>query len=160
MHNITVICVGKLKEKYLKDAIAEYEKRLTSFCRFSVIEVDEEKLPDNYSDSNIKAVIEKEGTKIATKIPNGAYVVSLCIEGKQFSSVEFSDIIRSSAVNGYSNVVFIIGGSYGLADEIKKQSNIKLSFSKMTFPHQLFRVMLIEQIYRSFQIINGGKYHK
>ena len=160
MQNIYIAAVGKLKEKYLRDAFAEYEKRLSAFCRFRVIEIDEERLPDKPSEAEIKNGIEKEADRILKKIPENRFLVSLCVEGGQMSSEEFADTVKKSAVDGFSNLVFVIGGSFGLSDRIKKQSQKRLSFSKMTFPHQLFRVKLSEQIYRAEQIINGGKYHK
>lgn len=160
MQNIYIAAVGKLKEKYLRDAFAEYEKRLSAFCRFRVIEIDEERLPDKPSEAEIKNGIEKEADRILKKIPENRFLVSLCVEGGHMSSEEFADTVKKSAVDGFSNLVFVIGGSFGLSDRIKKQSQKRLSFSKMTFPHQLFRVMLSEQIYRAEQIINGGKYHK
>ena len=160
MQNVYIIAVGKLKEKYLRDAFAEYQKRLTSFCRLIVIEIDEERLPDNPSAAVIAAGIEKEGQKILKKIPSGSFVVSLCIEGRQMTSEDFSRMIEQSGVSGFSDVVFVIGGSFGLSNDIKNISKCKLSFSKMTFPHQLFRIMLAEQIYRGYQIAIGGKYHK
>lgn len=160
MQNVYIIAVGRLKEKYLRDAFAEYQKRLTSFCRLTVIEIDEERLPDNPSEAVIAAGIEKEGQKILKKIPSGSFVVSLCIEGQQMTSEDFSRMIEQSGVSGFSDVVFVIGGSFGLSKDIKNISKYRLSFSKMTFPHQLFRIMLAEQIYRGYQIAIGGKYHK
>ena len=160
MQNVYIIAVGRLKEKYLRDAFAEYQKRLTSFCRLTVIEIDEERLPDNPSEAVIAAGIEKEGQKILKKIPTGSFVVSLCIEGQQMSSEDFSRMIEQSGVSGFSDVVFVIGGSFRLSKDIKNISKYRLSFSKMTFPHQLFRIMLAEQIYRGYQIAIGGKYHK
>lgn len=160
MQNVYIIAVGRLKEKYLRDAFAEYQKRLTPFCRLTVIEIDEERLPDNPSEAVIAAGIEKEGQKILKKIPSGSFVVSLCIEGQQMTSEDFSRMIEQSGVSGFSDVVFVIGGSFGLSKDIKNISKYRLSFSKMTFPHQLFRIMLAEQIYRGYQIAIGGKYHK
>lgn len=160
MLNVNIICVGKLKEKYWTQAVAEYEKRLKSFCKFKVIEVDEEKIPDNPSDSHILNTLEKEGKRIIKNIGKGAKVIPLCIEGKILSSPELANILDDTAVNGISEIDFIIGGSWGLSDEVKALAGFKLSMSKMTFPHQLARVMLCEQIYRGFQISSGGKYHK
>lgn len=160
MLNITLICVGNLKDKYWKDACAEYAKRMKSLCNFSVIEVDEERAPENMSKTNIENIVAKEGKRIAAKIPSGAKIVSMCIEGKQKSSEEFALELENFAVNGFGNIVFIIGGSWGLSPEIKAMSDIRMSMSKMTFPHRLARVMLCEQIYRAFQIIHNGKYHK
>mgnify|MGYP000950459270 CR=1 FL=1 len=151
--------MGKLKEKYLRDAFAEYEKRLSAFCRFRVIEIDEERLPDKPSEAEIKNGIEKEADRILKKIPENRFLVSLCVEGKMLSSEELAGEIHA-ADNSGTPFTFIIGSSHGLAEQVKRAADIRLSFSKMTFPHQLFRVMLSEQIYRAEQIINGGKYHK
>ncbi len=160
MLTVNIICIGKLKESYLKEAIAEYSKRLSAFCKFSIIELSEYKLPDNPSESEISICLEKEGQSILSKIPKDSFVIPMCIEGKQFSSPELSKEIENISLSGKSSVSFIIGGSYGLSDEVKSQGKIKLSMSKMTFPHQLARVMLAEQIYRAFQISSNGKYHK
>mgnify|MGYP003308927621 CR=1 FL=1 len=160
MLNVNIICIGKLKEKYLRDAVSEYEKRLTAFCKLNIIELGEYALPDNPSPADINRGLEKEGEQILSKISNGAYVYAMCIEGKQRSSTELSAEIDRLAVEGNSNITFIIGGSYGLSDAVKQRANMKLSMSEMTFPHQLARVMLLEQIYRSFQISIGGPYHK
>lgn len=160
MQHIQIICVGGLKERYLKEACAEYDKRLTAFCNFTIMEVGEERLPDNPSDAQIAVTLEKEGEKILSKIPKGASVVALCIEGKKLSSEKLADFIADTAVNGVSHLVFIIGGSWGLSPAVKQRAVLRLSMSDMTFPHQLARVMLCEQIYRAFQINSGGKYHK
>lgn len=160
MLNVTLICIGKLKEKYLADACAEYQKRLTTLCRLNIIELAPERLSDTPSEKEIKNALISEGRKIIEKIPQGAYVFTLCIEGKQLSSDELSREITSLAVSGSSNLVFIIGGSFGLSDEVKARSRQRLSMSKMTFPHQLARVMLLEQLYRAMQINLGTKYHK
>lgn len=160
MVKVTVLCVGKLKEEYWRNACAEYFKRMKRFADFSVIEVDEEKLPDNPSPAQINNTILREGKRIISKIPSGSVTVAMCIEGKPYSSEELAKSIYNTAAHDSGNTVFIIGGSYGLSDEVKKLAKIKMSMSKMTFPHQLARVMLCEQIYRAFQINNGGKYHK
>lgn len=160
MLNISIICVGKLKEKFWTEACNEYSKRLKGFCNFSVSEVDEEKLPDNPSRTQIQNTLEKEGQRIISKIPKNAKVISMCIEGKQRSSEKLAKELSGMAVNGASSIVFVIGGSWGLSDEVKNMSFIRLSMSEMTFPHQLARVMLCEQIYRAFQINANGKYHK
>lgn len=160
MLNITIICVGKLKENYWRDACTEYAKRLRAFCDFKIIEVDEEKISDKPSISQIQTTITQEGKRIISKIPANAKIISMCIEGKQRSSVKLAKEISDIAVNGYSNIAFIIGGSWGISEEVKSLSHIRLSMSEMTFPHQLARVMLFEQIYRAFQISIGGKYHK
>ena len=160
MIGITVICVGKLKEKYLRDACAEYSKRLGAYCKLNIIELTPHRLPDNPSENEIAAALEAEGREILTKIPNGAMVYAMCIEGGQMPSEQLAKRISECSVQGCSNVVFIIGGSFGLDVEIKRKADFKLSMSEMTFPHQLARVMLLEQIYRAFQISSGGKYHK
>ena len=160
MLNITIIAVGKLKEQYLRDASAEYQKRLSAFCKLSIIEIPPEKLSDNPSAKEIENALNNEAKKIIEKIPKGAKVYSMCIEGKQRSSEELSAEIENLAVEGASNIVFIIGGSFGLSDEVKKLSAFRLSMSKMTFPHQIARIMLLEQIYRAMQISIGTKYHK
>ena len=160
MLNINIICVGKLKEKFWTDACNEYAKRLKGFCSFSITEVDEEKLPDTPSPAQIQNTLEKEGQRIIAKIPKNAKVISMCIEGKQKTSEKFSQEISDMALNGTSTVALIIGGSWGLSDSVKNLSSMRLSMSEMTFPHQLARVMLCEQIYRAFQIASNGKYHK
>jgi len=160
MLSVNIICVGKLKEKYWTMAVAEYEKRLKLFCRFKIIEVDEEKLPERPNQSQIDNTLYKEGKRIIKNIGKGAEVVALCIEGKIISSPELAGVFENTALSGVSEVDFIIGGSWGLSDEVKDMASMRLSMSKMTFPHQLARVMLCEQIYRGFQISTGGKYHK
>ena len=160
MMNISIICVGKLKEKFWTDACSEYAKRLKGFCNFSIIEVDEEKIPDTPSPAQIQNTLEKEGQRIISKIPKNAKIISMCIEGKQRTSPKFAKEIFDSALGGESTLAFIIGGSWGLSDSVKNLSAIRLSVSEMTFPHQLARVMLCEQIYRAFQINSNGKYHK
>ena len=158
--NIIVIAVGKIKEKFYVQAIAEYTKRLSRYCNLTTIEVPDEKAPENLSNADMLNIINKEGKKIIARIPPGATVITLEIEGKQMTSVDFSKEIESFALKGQSQLCFIIGGSLGLSQEIKNISQLKLSFSKMTFPHQLFRVMLLEQIYRGFRILKNEPYHK
>ena len=160
MQNITLICVGKLKEKYLRDACDEYSKRLNAFCKLNIVELNPHRLPENPSAGEIAVALESEAKDILAKSPNSAKVFAMCIEGKQMSSEKMASVIDMSGVQGYNNLVFIIGGSHGLSDQVKSRAEVKLSMSEMTFPHQLARVMLLEQIYRSYQIINGGKYHK
>ena len=160
MLTVTLITVGKIKEKYFTDAIAEYSKRLSRYCKLNIIELKDEPTPDNPSNREKDAVLKKEGDRIAEKISKSAYVVALCIEGKMRDSVEFSKLIEQTAADGNSEIVFIVGGSLGIHDEIKRRADLKLSFSEMTFPHQLMRVVLLEQIYRAFNISGGGKYHK
>lgn len=157
---ITVITVGKIKEKYLKDAIAEYSKRLSKYCKLEIVEVADEKTPDNASDVVEDAIRSKEAERILKYVKDDAFVITLEINGKQLSSEELADRIEKLGVQGTSHIIFIIGGSIGLGEEVLQKSNYALSFSKMTFPHQLMRVILLEQIYRSYRIINGEPYHK
>lgn len=158
--NITVIALGKLKEKYLKDAVSEYSKRISAYGKLDIVELNPVKLSDSPSQTEIDNALAKEAEEIKKKIPNGSYVFSLCIEGKEKSSEQLAETIKDVTLNGKSSIVFIIGSSFGLSPEIKKLSDCRLSFSPMTFPHQLMRVMLLEQIYRAFQINTNGKYHK
>lgn len=160
MLRVNIICVGKLKEKYLKEACAEYSKRLQSFCKFDIIEVDEEKSMEAPNDAQIENILGCEGKRILSKIDRSSNVVAMCIEGKQKTSAAFSDYFEKIAVSGVSTVCFVIGGSWGLSEEVKKRADLRLSMSEMTFPHQLARVMLCEQIYRAFSISAGTKYHK
>lgn len=160
MISVNIICVGKLKEKYLRDASAEYIKRLTAFCKLNIIEIAPYALPDSPTQAQIDAGLEAEGKQILAKIQNGAYVYAMCIEGKQRSSEVLSAEFDKLSVFGESNLTFVIGGSFGLSDAVKSRADAKLSMSQMTFPHQLARIMLLEQIYRAFQISMGGKYHK
>jgi len=160
MMTVRLICIGKLKEKYLSDACKEYQKRLGAFCKLELLELSEYKLQNDPSESEITVCIRREGEEILAKIPRDALVIPMCIEGKQLSSEELSEELSSAGVRGISQVCFIIGGSYGLSDAVKAAGKLRLSMSKMTFPHQLARVMLFEQIYRAFSIASGGKYHK
>lgn len=157
--NVTVIAVGTIKEGYLRDAIAEYSKRLSAYCKLSIVEIDEERLPQNPSDAQIANGMRKEGERIQKLIPNKSKVVTLCVEGKQQSSENLAGNIENWAIDGEGSLTFIIGGSYGLDPNIKMIGD-KLSFSKMTFPHQLMRVILLEQIYRGFRIMHNEPYHK
>ncbi|MEH7334611.1 23S rRNA (pseudouridine(1915)-N(3))-methyltransferase RlmH [Neobacillus drentensis] len=158
--NISIVTVGKLKEKYLKQGIEEYLKRLSAYARVEVIEVADEKAPEELSDTEMQQVKQKEGERILAKISQDTYVIALAIQGKLQSSEELADSIDKLATYGKSKIAFIIGGSLGLSDEVMKRSNEKLSFSKMTFPHQLMRLILVEQIYRAFRINRGEPYHK
>lgn len=160
MINIDVIAVGKLKEKFLQDGCAEYLKRLGAYAKVNIVEIKEERISDNPSEKEISNVIEKEGERILSKIKKDSFVVPLCIEGIGFDSPSFSKEIASATLKGFNNIVFVIGGSYGLSDRVKGLGKVKLSFGKMTLPHQLTRLVLLEQIYRAFQIMNNGKYHK
>jgi len=160
MVTINIIAVGKIKEKYFADAVKDYSQRLSAFCKLNVIEIKDEAIPQNPNDAQISAVLKKEADLILTKIPKDSYIFVLCVEGEQFDSEGLAKKISKIQVNGESSITFIIGGSVGLAEEVKSRANARLSFSKMTFPHQLFRVMLVEQIYRAFKIINNHTYHK
>ena len=157
---ITIVCVGKVKEKYLRDAIAEYEKRLSRYCKLQVIEVADEKTPDGASTVVEDQIREKEAERILKNLRLDDPVVTLEIEGKQMDSVAFAQNIEQMGVEGVSHIQFVIGGSLGLHEKVSKVSGWKLSFSRMTFPHQLMRVILLEQIYRGYRIINGEPYHK
>ncbi|MGF0040260.1 23S rRNA (pseudouridine(1915)-N(3))-methyltransferase RlmH [Peptoniphilaceae bacterium SGI.131] len=158
--NVNIIAVGSIKEKFFKDAIKEYEKRLSSYANINLIEIDEYKLSGNPSNKEILEGLEKEGDRILEKIPEKSFLVSLCIEGRSLSSEDLSENIGDIMLEGYSNISFVIGGSFGLSQRVKKASKLKLSFSKMTFPHQLMRVVLLEQIYRAFKIMRNEPYHK
>ena len=160
MLNVNIICIGKIKEKYWTQAIEEYAKRLSAFCKFQIIELDEEKIKNNPSQSDIDKTLIAEGKRILSKIPKSSYTIGMCFEGKIISSEELSKKTDDIALNGFSTINFIIGGSWGLSDEVKNACNFKLSMSKMTFPHQMARVVLCEQIYRAFEISTNGKYHK
>ena len=160
MLNVNIICVGKLKEKFLTDAIKEYSKRLSAFCKLNITELDETKLPDRVSDYDIANALKSESEKILAKVGKDAFVIAMCIEGKMMSSEELSKLFDRVSVEGKSRVDIIIGSSFGLSDEVKRRADLRLSVSPMTFPHQLFRVMILEQVYRAFQISTGGKYHK
>ena len=157
---ITVISVGKIKEKYLKDAIAEYSKRLGRYCKLEIIEVQDEKTPDQASETVEKQIRDKEAERILKYIRDDMYVITLEIGGKMLSSEELADKINSLGIQGKSHIAFVIGGSIGLGKEVLKRADESLSFSKMTFPHQLMRVILLEQVYRGYRIINGEPYHK
>ncbi len=158
--SVTVIALGKLKEKYMREFSEEYQKRLSAYCKLNIIELTPKPLSDNPSENEIKNALAAEAQQIKQKIPSNSYVFSMCIEGKQSPSEAFSRKLSEITVNGKSNIVFVIGSSFGLSDEIKNISDFKFSMSEMTFPHQMARIMLLEQIYRAFQISNGGKYHK
>ena len=159
MLNIQLICIGKLKESYWREACAEYAKRLSAFCRFSIVELAESRLSDSPSPAQIEAALKDEGEKILSVVGNAPFF-ALCIEGKTLSSEQLSERIGLMAVNGASRLCFVIGSSFGLSAPLKQAAAFRLSMSPMTFPHQLARVMLCEQTYRAFQILNNGKYHK
>lgn len=157
---ITIISVGKIKEKFFLDAIKEYTKRLSKFCNLVEVVIQDERADDNYSAKQIEQVKEKEGNKILKKIKDSSYVITMCIDGKNITSVELANKIKKLGIDGISDIVFVIGGSNGLSQDVIARANYKLSFSKMTFPHQLFKVILLEQIYRSFKINANESYHK
>ena len=158
--NITLISVGKLKEKYLKLGIEEFAKRLSKYCKLEMIELDDEKCPENLSPKDMLIVKDKEGKKILSKVKGNSYVIALAIDGKNLSSEELADTMGKLAVRGHSNVTFVIGGSLGLSDEVMKRADYKLSFSRMTFPHQMMKLILLEQVYRAYRINNNEPYHK
>nr|WP_246861289.1 23S rRNA (pseudouridine(1915)-N(3))-methyltransferase RlmH [Bacillus sp. REN3] len=158
--NISIVTVGKLKEKYLKQGIEEYLKRLGSYAKVEVIEVADEKAPEELSETEMVQVKQKEGERILAKISPDAHVIALAINGKQKSSEELADTLDKLATYGKSKIAFIIGGSLGLSNEVLKRADDQLSFSKMTFPHQLMRLILVEQVYRAFRINRGEPYHK
>lgn len=162
MMSISVICVGKLKEKFYADAVAEYQKRLSPYCKLDLVELAEEKLPKDPSQAQINAALTKEAAAIRTKLPPNSYVVALCIEGRMRSSEELAVKLRDAAWGDGSakRLVFLIGGSHGLDEALKREANDRLSMSPMTFPHHLARVMLLEQVYRGFKINEGSSYHK
>ena len=157
---IIIVCVGKIKEKFYRDAVEEYKKRLGRYCKMQIVEVADEKTPDKASESLENQIKEKEGNPILSHISDSDYVIALAINGKERDSVELAEHIRSLGLHGKSSLAFVIGGSLGLSEEVLKRADEKLSFSKMTFPHQLMRVILAEQIYRSYRIIHGEPYHK
>lgn len=157
---ITLVTVGKIKEKYLEAAIAEYAKRLSRYCKLEIVQVADEKTPDKAGEALESQIKEKEGERILAHIKDGAYVVALAIDGRMLSSEELAGFIGDLGVKGLSHIQFVIGGSLGLADSVLRRADYKLSFSRMTFPHQLMRVILLEQVYRSYRIISGEPYHK
>lgn len=158
--NINIVCIGKLKEKYWKDAVSEYSKRISGFAKLEITELKESRLPANASQADELKVKELEGEEILKKIKPGDYCITLEIKGKELDSVALSDKVRNLGLEGKTNIVFVIGGSLGLSEKVSARADFKLSFSKMTFPHQMMRVILLEQIYRSFKIIAGETYHK
>lgn len=160
MQKITLISVGKIKEEYYKQACNEYAKRLSAFCDLNIIEIPQEQLSPNPSEGQVTAALESEADQILAKIPKNADVVTLCVEGKLYSSEQLAEAVDLNVNIGSGNMAFIIGGSFGLSERVKAASKIRLSFSKMTFPHRLARVMLLEQIYRAYGINSGSKYHK
>ena len=159
MVHINIICVGKLKETYLKEAINDYSKRLKKYCSLNIIEINDEQLPTKINDSIIEQVKEKECKKIMENIKNDSYVIPLDLKGKQYTSEEFSNKLENIQTQGYSNITFVIGGTLGLTTEVLNRGNESICFSKMTFPHQLIRVFLLEQIFRGFKISKNETYH-
>ena len=157
---IKVVTVGKLKEKYLKDGIAEYLKRISRFAKLEMIELADEKTPDKASESENQKILEIEGQRILSKVGDRDFVIVLAIEGKTFSSEEFSKQLEEASIKGFSTLTFIIGGSLGLAQDVKNRANLSVSFGRLTLPHQLMRLVLVEQIYRAFTIQQGSPYHK
>ena len=160
MQKVSIICVGKMKEKFYIDAAAEYVKRLSRFCKLEITELPEDRLPDDPSQAQIDAALAKEADAVRAKLPPSAYLIAMCVEGKTRSSQELAALMAQSANQGESHLVFLIGGSFGLHPSVKALAAVKLSMSPMTFPHHLARVMLLEQIYRGYQINAGSKYHK
>ena len=160
MQKVTILCVGKLKEKFYADAVAEYTKRLGRFCKLEIVELTEERLPEDPSPAQIGAALAKEADAIRSKLPPSAYVIAMCVEGTPRSSEELARLMTDRTSRGDSHLVFLVGGSFGLHPSVKSLAAVKLSMSPMTFPHHLARVMLLEQIYRAYQINAGSKYHK
>ena len=160
MQKVTLICVGKLKEKFYAQATAEYAKRLSRFCKLEIVELPESRLSDSPSPAEISQALTAEAALIEAKLPKGSALVAMCIEGEELSSPQLAEKMRQFAISGVSNLTFLIGGSVGLSPAIKAQADFRLSMSPMTFPHHLARVMLLEQIYRAYQINAGTKYHK
>ncbi|MDQ0209104.1 23S rRNA (pseudouridine(1915)-N(3))-methyltransferase RlmH [Alkalicoccobacillus murimartini] len=158
--NISIVTVGKLKEKYLKQGIDEYTKRLGAYAKITITEVPDEKAPENLSPEDMRIIKEKEGDRILAKIPQDAHVIALAINGKMQTSEELAANLNQLALHGKSKICYVIGGSLGLSDKVLERANEKLSFSKMTFPHQLMRLILVEQVYRGFRIMRGEPYHK
>lgn len=161
MINVTLITMGKVQKGFLTDGCNEYIKRLRAMCDFKLVEIEDEPLPEkNLNQTLIDKALEKESGKIISAIPKQSYVIAMCIEGKQLASEDFAKLFNQKAVEGYSNICLIIGSSHGLSEKVKARRDLRMSFSKMTFPHQLFRLMALEQIYRAFSINAGTKYHK
>ena len=160
MLNIKFICVGKLRERFYIDAFNEYARRLSAYCKFECAELNETKLGDKPSDKEIENALVRESADIEKAIPKDAYVIAMCVGAKQIKSEELAQKINSLALSGRGKICFIIGGSFGMAESVKQRADMRLGMSEMTFPHHLARVMLTEQIYRSFKIIEGSRYHK
>ncbi len=157
---VKLVCVGRMREKFYTDAFAEYRKRLGAYCKFECVEIAEQRLGDDPSPNEIAAALEKEAAEIERAVPSDACLVALCVEGKERSSEELAALIRERESSGKPRLCFVIGGSYGMSERVKRRADLKLSMSRMTFPHHLARVMLAEQIYRAFKINEGSRYHK
>ncbi len=160
MLHIDIVCIGKIKEQYLKDAISEYSKRLSKYCSLNIIELPDEQVPNNLNDTLIRNIKQNESKNILSHIKKDSHIICLDLKGKQYSSEEFSKKLDNIALNYNSNITFIIGGTLGLSDELLNKSNELICFSKMTFPHQLIRIFLLEQIFRAFKISNNETYHR
>lgn len=160
MQSVKLICVGKMRERFYIDAFSEYAKRLQAYCRFECVELTEQRLPENPSQKEITAALDREAAEIIKNIPTDAYIVAMCVEGRQMKSEGMAKLIAERADSGKPKLCFLIGGSFGMSDEVKQRADMRLSMSEMTFPHHLARVMLAEQIYRGFKINEGSRYHK
>lgn len=160
MQSVKLICVGKMRERFYIDAFSEYAKRLQAYCRFECVELTEQRLPENPSQKEITAALDREAAEIIKNIPTDAYIVAMCVEGRQMKSEGMAKLIAERAGSGKPKLCFLIGGSFGMSDEVKQRADMRLSMSEMTFPHHLARVMLAEQIYRGFKINEGSRYHK
>ena len=160
MQKVTIICTGKLKEKFYLDAAAEYAKRLSRFCTLTILELPEERLPESPSPAQIEAALAREADAVRAKLPAGCLLIAMCVEGQERSSEALARYLAEAAARGAGHIVFLIGSSYGMHHSLKQQADLRLSMSPMTFPHHLLRVMLLEQIYRANQINAGSKYHK
>ena len=160
MQKVTILCVGKLKEKFYAEAVAEYSKRLKRHCTLEIVELPESRLPDDPSPAEIRQALATEAALIESKLPKGGAVIAMCIEGKELSSTALAEKVEQFGLNGASQLTFLIGGSVGLDSSLKQKADLRLSMSPMTFPHHLARIMLLEQIYRAYQILAGSKYHK
>lgn len=160
MQKVTIICTGKLKEKFYLDAVAEYVKRLSRFCKLEILELPEERLPDDPSPAQVDAALRREADAVRSKLPASCLLIAMCVEGKERSSEELAHFMADAAARGTGHIVFLIGSSFGMHPSLKQQADLRLSMSPMTFPHHLLRVMLLEQIYRVYQISAGSKYHK
>ncbi len=160
MQRVSILCVGKMKERFYMEAAAEYEKRLSRFCKLEIVELPEERLPENPSPAQIEAALAKEAAAVQSRLPSAAFLIAMCVEGRERSSEELAALLAQSANQGESHIVFLIGSSFGMHPSLKQLAQVRLSMSPMTFPHHLLRVMLLEQIYRAYQISAGSRYHK